>query len=189
MLITLFSSRVRAKVLAVFFLSPGETHNAWELAQKLGENYSAVWKELVRLEESGILAYEQSRNSKEYQINPACSIAPELRSIVLKTEGIGTVIRDALQEMVGVKASFIFGSYAAGEADASSDLDLMVIGEPDLDKLSPVISRLEKQLNRPINYVIFSEQEWNRKIAGQDPFCLNVSKSPKVILFGGEHAL
>jgi hypothetical protein len=50
MLAALVSSRVRAKLLATFFLSPGEVHNAWELAQRLGENYSAVWKELVRLE-------------------------------------------------------------------------------------------------------------------------------------------
>jgi len=67
MLATLFSSRVRAKVLAAFFLSPGEKHNAWELAQSLAENYSVVWKELARLEGLGILTSEQRGNSKDYQ--------------------------------------------------------------------------------------------------------------------------
>lgn len=98
MLETLFSSRVRAKVLAAFFLSPGEKHNAWELAQSLGENYSAVWKELVRLQGLGILTSERQGNSKDYQVNEVCSIAPELRSIVLKTEGVGMVIKENLQE-------------------------------------------------------------------------------------------
>jgi predicted nucleotidyltransferase len=189
MLATLFSSRVRAKVLATFFLSPGEGHNAWELAQRLGENYSAVWKELVRLEELGILTSSQRGNSKEYQVNEGCPIAPELRSIVLKTEGVGTVIKKKLQEMSNVKAAFIYGSYASGEADASSDLDLMIIGEVNLDQLAPVVSELEDELDRPINYVIYSEEEWNEKAAVKDPFWENVTNAPKIILIGGEHAL
>lgn len=55
----------------------------------------------------------------------------ELRSIVLKTEGAGLEIKEKLQEMGGVNKAFIFGSYASGEADLRSDLDLMVIGEVD----------------------------------------------------------
>jgi hypothetical protein len=85
MLATLFSSRVRAKVLAAFFLSPGEIFNAWQLARKLGENYSAVWKELVRLEGLGILVSQQRGNTKDYWVNETCPIVPELRLIVLKT--------------------------------------------------------------------------------------------------------
>ena len=118
--------------------------------------YSAVWKELARLEELGILGSEQRGNSKEYQVNNACSIAPELRSIILKTEGVGQVIREKLQEMGRVNEAFIYGSFASGEADARSDLDLMIVGEVELDKLAPVITTLEKELNRSINYVIYS---------------------------------
>jgi len=189
MLETLFSSRVRAKVLAAFFLSPGEKHNAWELAQSLGENYSAVWKELVRLQGLGILTSERQGNSKDYQVNEVCSIAPELRSIVLKTEGIGMVIKEKLQEMDSVKEAFIYGSYATGEADARSDIDLMIIGEINLDQLAPVISKLEKELTRQINYVIFSEEEWKEKEAVKDPFWENVASASKIMLIGGDHAL
>ena len=189
MLATLFSSRVRAKLLVAFFLSPGEKHNAWELSQRLGVNYSAVWKELVRLEGLGILTSEQRGNSKDYQVNKDCSIAPELRSIVLKTEGAGVVIKEKLQEMGGVKEAFIYGSYASGEADVRSDLDLMIIGEIDLDQLAPVISGLEKDLNRPINYVIYSEEEWKEKKAVKDPFWENVARAPQIWLIGGDHAL
>lgn len=189
MLATLFSSRVRAKVLAAFFLSPGEKHNAWELAHRLGENYSAVWKELVRLEKSGIITGEQGSHSKDYQINNVCPIAPELRSIVLKTEGAGAVIQNKLQEMGRVNVAFIYGSYASGEADAGSDLDLMIIGEVNLDQLAPVISGLEKELNRPINHIIYSEEEWNEKRIVKDPFWERVTKAPKIMIIGGDHAL
>jgi len=189
MLPTLFSSRVRAKVLAAFFLYPGEIYNAWVLAQRLGESYSAVWKELVRLEGLGILISEQRGNSKDYQVNLACPIVPELRSIVLKTEGAGMVINEKLQEMGSVKEAFIYGSYASGDADRLSDLDLMIIGELNLDQLAPVISELERELNRPINYVIYSEEEWNKKALVKDPFWENVTSAPKVMIIGGDNAL
>ncbi len=189
MLATLFSSRVRAKVLAAFFLSPGEKHNAWELSHRLEVNYSAVWKELVRLERSGIITGEQGSHSKDYQINKDCPIAPELLSIVLKTEGAGVVIKNKLQEMGRINEAFIYGSYASGEADAGSDLDLMIIGEVNLDQLAPVISELEKELNRPINYIIFSEEEWNEKLVIKDPFWERVTMAPKIMLIGGDHVL
>lgn len=189
MLSSLFSSRVRAKVLAAFFLSPGEKFNAWELAQRLNINYSAVWKELARLEGLGILTFEKSGNSKEYQVNLDCPIVPELKSIVLKTEGIGLVIREKLQAMGNIKEAFIFGSYASGEADAYSDLDLMIIGEVDLSRFAPVITEMEKKLNRPINYVIYTENEWNDKKAVKDPLWVNVTDAPKIVLIGGEHAI
>jgi predicted nucleotidyltransferase len=189
MLATLFSSRVRAKVLAAFFLSPGETHNAWELAQRSGESYSAVWKELVRLEGLGILTSEVRGNSKDYQIDNTCPITPELRSIVLKTEGAGLVIKEKLLEAGSVKEAFIYGSYASGEADARSDLDLMIVGKINLAQLAPVIAELEKGLNRSINYAVFSEDERDEKLATNDPFWGNVTGSPKIILIGGDHAL
>lgn len=189
MLTSLLSSRVRAEILVVFYLSPGETFNTWALAQRLEENYSAVWKELVRLEEIGILSSERRGKTKEYQINQDCPIAPELRSIVLKTEGFGMLVREKLLEMENVKEAFIFGSYASGEADARSDLDLMIIGEINLDRLAPVISDLENELSRPINYVIYSEEEWNEKKEAKDSFYENIVSAPKIILIGDDHAL
>jgi predicted nucleotidyltransferase len=189
MLTTLFSSRVRAKVLVAFFLSPGEVLNAWELAHRLEENYSAVWKELCRLEKAGILSSKQGSHSKDYQVNRACPIASELRSIVLKTEGAGAAVKKKLQEMSKVEEAFIYGSYASGEADAGSDLDLMIIGEVNLDALAPMISGLEKELSRPINYIIYTIEEWNEKQVVKDPFWERVTKAPKIFLIGGEHAI
>jgi len=189
MLEILLSSRVRAKVLATIFLTPGESHNAWGLAQRLSENYSAVWKELVRLEKSRILISEKRGNSKDYRVNEECPIAPDLRSIVLKTEGVGRVITEKLRGLDSVKMAFIFGSYASGEADARSDLDLMIVGKINLEQLAPLISEVERELNRPINYVIHSEDEWNEKLALENPFLINVSVGPKIMLIGGDHAL
>jgi predicted nucleotidyltransferase len=97
-------------------------------------------------------------------VNSACPITPELRSIVLKTEGVGAMIQIQLYEMGKVKEAYIYGTYASGEADENSDIDLMIIGVVNLEELASLITEMEKELNLPINYIIFSEQEWNEKL-------------------------
>ncbi len=189
MLEILFSSRVRAKILSAIFLSPGERCNANELTRSIGEHYSAVWKELVKLEKIGILSSQKNGNSKEYQINKKCPIVDELRSIVLKTDGMGSVLKNKLEDLNNVQEAFIFGSFASGEADERSDVDLMIIGEVNLDKLSPTISKLEKEINRPINYIIYSEDEWKTKENAQDPFWHHINESPKIYILGKENAI
>jgi predicted nucleotidyltransferase len=189
MLVKLLSSRIRAKIITTLFLSPGIGRNAWELTQALGENYSAVWKELNRLEEMGILASEKRGNAKVYRVDHTSPIEPELRSIVLKTEGIGGLLRASLGKMKNVQQAFIYGSVASGKADRESDLDLMIIGEVDLEEISPLISEAERALNRPINYVLFSEEEWKEKLASHDPYATNVDNGQKIMLIGGESGL
>lgn len=182
MLATLLSSRVRAKLLSAIFLSPGEPHNTNKLAKQLGEHYSAVWKELVKLEQIGILTSQLRGNTKEYQINTHCPIMEELRSIVLKTEGVGKILTNTLSEVKSIEQAFIFGSFASGKADKKSDLDLMIIGEIDLEKLSLIITELEKEMNRPINYLLYTKEEWKNKETEKDSFWMNVNESPKIYL-------
>jgi predicted nucleotidyltransferase len=184
MLQLLFSSRVRSKLLVKFFVSPGIGFNAREIALDLNENYSAVWKELVRLEKIGILKSEKRGASIVYSIDPGCPIGSELRSIVLKTDGIDSSIRTRLLSLKEIKAAFIYGSFASGEADERSDLDLIVIGDVDLTTFSPIIALMESDLNRPVNYAIFSEHEWKSRLETGEPFVTNIVHAPKVMLVG-----
>lgn len=189
MLASLFSSRVRSKLLTAFFLSTENGMNAHALSLWIGESYGAVWKELNRLEHLGILQSEKVGKSKVFSINPRCPIAPELRSLVLKTEGFGEKIRAILADLPTIQTAYIYGSFASGEVDAKSDIDLMIIGELDLPEFSARVARMERELHRPINYSIYSVNEWQAKIAQEDPFALNISQSPKIMLIGADDDL
>jgi predicted nucleotidyltransferase len=189
MLKKLFSSRVRTKLLTTLFLSPGNERNAWELTQSLGEHYSAVWKELNRLEEIGILTSEHRGNAKVYCVNSGCPIEPELRSIIMKTEGIGGLLRRKLVALKDVQRAFIYGSFGSGKADRFSDIDLMIIGVLDLGEISSLVAEAEREVNRSIKYVIFSEKEWKEKLAKRDPFAVNVEDSQKIMLIGSENGI
>jgi predicted nucleotidyltransferase len=189
MLTSLFSSQTRSKLLTVFFMSPGCAFNALQLAEKINVSYSLVWKELAQLEHLGVLNHEQKGRARYFQLNPTCPILPELRSLITKTTGIGNAIRERLAEEKELRAVFIFGSFAAGDSDLRSDIDLMLIGSVELTRFAALIALLERQLNRSINYVILSSQEWKNRLAEQDSFIVNVAASPKIMLLGGLDAV
>lgn len=185
----LFSSRVRVRLLTIFLLNPGSRFHARALARMVEAQYSAIWKELNNLERVGLLLSESSANAKSYQLNPRFSILPELRSIILKTAGAGDMIRRELEGFGQVEAAFVYGSFAAGDADHQSDIDLMLVGKVDLVRLAPIIARLEKDLGRAVNYTACTPEEWREKQRKREPFVANVLNSPKVMLIGDEDAL
>jgi len=87
MLETLFSSRVRVKLLEVFLTHPGEKYHSRELARIIGERQNAVWRELQKLEEAGLLHSETHGNRKEYTWSRESPLYPELRRLILKAKG------------------------------------------------------------------------------------------------------
>ncbi len=189
MLERLFASRVRVKILKAFFMSPGISHNARVLSAHIDEYYSGVWRELNNLESAGVLSSSTTSQSKNYHINNACPIKDELSSIILKTVGLGDVIRSKLDKMGSINCILIFGSYASGESDLNSDIDLLIIGKIDLARLSGLIAELEAELKRQINFITFESGEWLERKIRKDPLVTNILMSPKIFLIGDAHAL
>jgi predicted nucleotidyltransferase len=177
------------KLLTHFFSNPQERFYARRLARQVEAHYNAVWQELNNLERAGLLASERDANVKYYQLNPDFPIYEELKRIILKTSGLGQSLREALDDLGTVEWAFIYGSVAAGEEDALSDVDLMLVGEVELLALSAVIARLEDQVGREINYLVLTRAELAQRLADGDPFTNNVLDGPKMMLIGDEDAL
>lgn len=180
---------MRVRLLTIFLLSPDSQFHARPLTRLVGAHYNAIWKELKNLERIGLLLSQTSPTIKSYRLNPHFPILPELRAIILKTAGVGDAIRQALSQFNDVQAAFIYGSFAAGDMDNASDIDLMVIGSIDLSRFAPLVSKLEKGLGREVNYVAYSTSEWREKIQKRDAFVANILVAPKIMLIGSEDAL
>lgn len=180
----LFSSRVRIRLLSHFLLHPEARDHIRALASEVGAQYSAVWKELNNLEGAGLLQSETVGGRKIFTLNSQFPIIPELRNILLKTVGAGDLVRESLEDFEGIEVAFIFGSFANGEPDVFSDLDIMLIGDLDVAQVTPAIDEMEKMLSRDVNYVSFTQEEWDSRLEDGDPFVTNVRDAPKVMLIG-----
>lgn len=66
-------------------------------------------------------------------------------------------IKSILNEVNGIYAGFIFGSYGSDEFTAESDIDIAIVGELDLmDKLR-LENELVKELKREVDLVLIDE--------------------------------
>jgi len=184
MLQELFTSKTRVKILTLFLSNPETRFYIREIARKTDENFNAVRRELQRLERIGLLESQTEGNMKYHLVNKKMPIYEELKSIFLKTEGVGKVIGENLAQLGKIKAAFIYGSFAKGEETLSSDIDMMIVGDVNEKKLIPLIRELEEKFSREINYVLFTSKEFQSKIKLKDPFITNVLKEEKIMLVG-----
>lgn len=143
-------------------------------------------RELQRLEKIGLLVGEREGNLLYYKVNREVPIYRELKRIFLKTEGVGKTIGDNLAKLGEIEAAFIYGSFARGEERLCSDVDMVVVGRVQEEKLIELIRRLEGQLGRQINYVLFTPEEFEERREKEDPFLTNVLKEPKIMLVSAD---
>jgi len=189
MLQKLFSSKLRVDLLSFFFGRPDEEFYVRQIEKILGEDAGNLSRELRNLESIGLLTSRNKGNLKYYLLDRKFPLYEELRSMILKTRGAAGVIQNALSGMEGVEFAFIYGSIAAGQETARSDIDLMVIGKVTLERLIKALKEPEGILGREISPSLYDSQEVERRLRAKEPFISRLMQEPKIMLTGSEDAL
>ncbi|MBC8263495.1 MAG: nucleotidyltransferase domain-containing protein [Anaerolineales bacterium] len=185
----LFSSSARVKILTLFLLNPESRFYQREIEGLTGLPIRAVQREVKRLETLGLLQRTVDGNRVYYQVDREFFLFPELKIMILKTTGLGSLLREKLRNEDRIKIAFIYGSYAADQETTSSDIDLFVIGGLSSKELHAAVKEAEKVAHREINYTLFSLEEFCRKARARNGFLLNVFGGQKIFLKGDEVAL
>jgi predicted nucleotidyltransferase len=174
------------RLFGLLFGQPERSFFVTELIDLAGVGRGAVQRELSRLEQTGLLIAERRGNQKHYRANPAAPIFDELCSIVRKTVGIESQIREALAPLAArVSAALIYGSVAKRTDTAKSDIDLLVVADDlTLEDLYSALSAAEQQLGRPINPTLFTAEELAKRRASGNPFLERVLSGPVSPLIG-----
>ncbi len=185
----LFSSKLRTKLLDVFLSLPDARFYIRELERKIKEEAKNVSRELKNLEALGLLISEKQGNLKYYSVSENFFLYPELKAIIFNTTGVQGLLKEALERLEGIETAFIYGTYATGKESESSDVDIMIIGKPDLTEINEVISDLEEKLNREINYMCFDQEEFKERRKAGDAFINEVLSGEKIMLKGSNRAI
>jgi predicted nucleotidyltransferase len=181
----LFSSQARVAILKLLLLNAGRRFYLREIASLTDQPVRAVQRELPKLDRIGLISHEVDGNRKYYQVDKDCPIFPELKSIFLKTVGLGDALREHLSERAGdIEVAFVYGSYASGDERLDSDVDLFVVGTIGARELSGVLATVKSDLAREINPVIMTPQEFAAKVASENHFVLSLLEEPKTFLVG-----
>src|SRR3989344_7247348 len=85
----IITSKVRIKVLRLFFANPTEMYHVRGVVREVGEEINAVRRELERLEKAGVLKKEARGNRVYYWLRDDYDLCGDLLSLVAKTKGLG----------------------------------------------------------------------------------------------------
>jgi predicted nucleotidyltransferase len=184
MLERLFTSRVRVRLLTLFITHPSESFYIRQITRITGETYNNIRQELQNLAALGFIQEERQANALYYKVNTEHFLFPEIKILILKTEAVGDRLREALSTLGNIQVAFLYGSTAKGTDFPSSDIDLMVIGEVNLDVLDKMINTIEEEIGRTVNYTLFSAKEWQNRVKQRNSFVKDVLIHKKIFLLG-----
>jgi DNA-binding transcriptional ArsR family regulator len=186
----LLSSKIRAEIFRnLFGIAPDTALYMREIERRTGFAIGTVQTELKKLQRLDIISRERDGNRVYYRANTGHPLYPDIRSLVLKTNGLADVIVNALGSEKDIQIAFVFGSFAQQEEKAGSDVDLMVVGDIGLRKLTGLLMDVSGKIGREINPHVFSEKEFIKRKTGHDHFLIQVLDSPKIFIIGTENEL
>lgn len=189
-LANLLLGNTRRAVLGLLYMNSEESYHTRGVARQTGLSAGTVHRELKALQNAGLIECAFRHGRPTYQANKLSPIYGELRAIILKTVGLAEPLQQALEPLrKKIVLAFVYGSLAAGSDRASSDIDLMVIGDVTLAECVRVLGPSQDILGREVNPAVFPESEFRTKLAGDDYFLRNVMVSSKIFLIGGEDEL
>jgi predicted nucleotidyltransferase len=189
MLELLFSSTARVKVLGLMLLNPETSFYQRQISKITQLPVRAVQREVERLQTFGLLERSESGNQVHYQVNRDFFLFPELKNIFVKTLGMQALTQNALLGVDNILLAFIYGSYAADQETANSDIDVLVVGSLSSRALHAALQDAEQLAQREINYALFNPDEFRASVKAGDGFLTNVMAGPKLFLIGDADAL
>ena len=142
------------------------------------------------LVDTGILERRREGTRVYFRAQKRSPIYRELRGIVEKTAGIIPILQTLLAPFGRkILCAFIYGSVARAREHATSDIDLMVIGQVGLSELTPALRKAERALGRDVNATTYSVDEFREGTEKKDHFLTALLKRPKQFVKGTEREL
>ncbi|MEO5610360.1 MAG: type I restriction enzyme endonuclease domain-containing protein [Ornithinibacter sp.] len=129
-------------------------------------------REIVKASPKNLLAHLHEKLVQDWRrkvdvtndVHAQSPLVGPLCEILTVVTGPVVILADGLARIDGTEAAFLYGSFAArllGHAGpAPHDIDLMVLGEPDVDAVNEACTRVESAVHRPVNPTILTLEEF-----------------------------
>lgn len=163
----MLDSKSKTRILRLLFGFPGREFTEREIADMIGMSPNTVNLALRDLRKTNVFVYKRIGRSHSYQCDRDSVLFPlftELfaRERLAKDELMG-LLKKKLKD---IGTCILFGSFARGEEEFDSDLDLLIIAD-DKAQAKSITNDLEEELSRRFSItltpLIFSRKEFASK--------------------------
>jgi predicted nucleotidyltransferase len=184
-------SQALARLILHFAIHPEVAMHFRALHRHTGLGNRSLQQELGRLVGWGVVVREESGGTVAYRANPRSPRWKALRELVRAFAHPAEVLGEALADVGGIDAAFIFGSAARGDARDDSDVDLFILGDAiPAAQLGRATSIAELLLDREVDVKRFTRAKLERILGNGDTgFATSALKGPKRWVVGSDSAL
>jgi hypothetical protein len=184
-LLPLLRSQAQGDLLALLYLHPDREYSLTEAAALIGVSVKTVHAEASRLVAAGFIADSRRGNVRLLRAVTGTPVSRPLTDLLAVTYGPLPVLTDLLAAQRGVRAAFIYGSWAArysGEpGPVPGDVDVLVVGTADRDYLDDAARAAQERLGRPVNIRRVAPAAWAEPEPG-NAFLASVRQRPLIEL-------
>ncbi|MBU1110015.1 winged helix-turn-helix domain-containing protein [Patescibacteria group bacterium] len=184
-LLKLFTSRVRIKILTLFFTSRKPLY-VRQICRAVSEEINAVRRELNRMHKIGLLKSKPKGNKLFYRLDNMFVFYPELARLVVKSTGLGKVIIERSEDLGNITYAMLALSFCKGRTSSKQEVDVFIVGRVRLRLLKQIMQNAEKEYGREVNYSVMTLAEFDFRKKRQDNFIRQVLAQPQVMLIGDE---
>ena len=144
-------------------LHPGQEYGVTEMAARLGVPLSTLHREVIRLDEAGLVTSRMQGRNRLIRANVEHPAAKALTQLLEITFGPRAVIAEEFA-IDGAEKVVIFGSWAArydGEVGPPPhDIDVLVVGKVGRPDLYDAADRANARLGIEVNPVVRTQKQW-----------------------------
>jgi hypothetical protein len=191
----LFGSKTRVKLLQLFYSNPNRSYYVREITRKIDEQINSVRRELSNLLSIGIILSDNTNNRLYYEVNQKFEFYEPLQQIfgggVKKSApkkgaasttadtAVDTTAEDDLKSVGHIDLAVYTGQFTR---DDSAGVDLLIVGEVNLNALQKYVDQLEARENKSLRYAVMSLPDFQYRQQIRDRFAVAIAQSKKQVI-------
>ncbi|MBQ8996862.1 transcriptional regulator [Candidatus Saccharibacteria bacterium] len=173
----LFGSKTRAKLLNLFFENSDKSFYVREITRVIEEQINSVRRELLNLESIGVVKNETFDNKVYYSANMKHPFAHALVEIFSKKVDANKdhdIKQGGWEEYIKPVKKYLSAVMVTNRVPGQEGIDLLIVGDDKTKKLTHWAEVVEKKVGKPLNYVIFSVEDFLYRKSVRDRFILEI---------------
>jgi hypothetical protein len=187
----LFGSKTRVKLLHLFMNNPETSFYVREITRLIDEQINSVRRELSNMLNVGVILSENADNKLYYKVNKKYEHYASFRGIFSDEVIISADTKQAqpssahtpdwgyhLEKEGGIRVAIAAGTLVPG---SGSSIDLLVVGDKEKSVMAKVVSRIESDIGRDLNYSLMSYDDFYYRLSVRDKFLTSI--------LGGRHTV
>lgn len=184
----LFGAGAKAKAMSFLYLrrAGNESLAARALAREAGVAYGSIDKTLRELVNAQLVVREETAQGPVYRAPFEDARLAGLFLLLRQDSVIVQQLQRVFRTAKDVDYACVFGSFASGRTRRDSDIDVLVLEQPGLDRLATMaaLAKVAEKSQREVNPTFYSVTEFGDKLDGLDPVAMSILANPRIDLRG-----